>query len=174
MLVCVVLSCLCLVGLWSPAGKGLTSLLSCFVVFLNVSWSTSELRARLAPWNWFMPSRKIFDWQFQGGTSFVNHLCYLCLLFVIYCALFIAALWSPARKELTSWLLFMLFNCVFVTFPCGILGQVWYLIVSIPDLCRLSYFFQIFCVTFWPITRDPVCLVGQNMCLYCALCFIPL
>ena len=28
----------------------------------------------------------------------------------------------------------------FVTFPCGILGQVWYLIVSIPDLCRLSYF----------------------------------
>ena len=25
-------------------------------------------------------------------------------------------------------------------FPIGILGQVWYLIVSIPDLCRLSYF----------------------------------
>ena len=24
--------------------------------------------------------------------------------------------------------------------PCGILGQVWYLIVSHPDLCRLSYF----------------------------------
>ena len=30
-------------------------------------------------------------------------------------------------------------NCDFVTFPCGILGQVWYLIVSISDLCRLSY-----------------------------------
>ena len=30
--------------------------------------------------------------------------------------------------------------CVFVTFPCGILGQVWYLIVLIPDLCHLSYF----------------------------------
>ena len=29
----------------------------------------------------------------------------------------------------------------FVTFPCGTLGQVWYLIVSIPDLCCLSYFF---------------------------------
>ena len=28
----------------------------------------------------------------------------------------------------------------FVTFPCGILGQVWYLIVLIPDLCHLSYF----------------------------------
>ena len=31
--------------------------------------------------------------------------------------------------------------CGFVTFPCGILGQVWYLIVSIPDLCHLSYFY---------------------------------
>ena len=31
-------------------------------------------------------------------------------------------------------------NCVFVTFPCGILGPVWYLIVSIPDLCHLSDF----------------------------------
>ena len=34
----------------------------------------------------------------------------------------------------------MMLNCVFVTFPCDILGQVWYLIVSIPDLCHLSYF----------------------------------
>ena len=24
--------------------------------------------------------------------------------------------------------------CIFVTFPCGSLGQVWYLIVSFPDL----------------------------------------
>ena len=35
-----------------PAGKGLISCLSCllcFVTFLHVSWSTSELRARLAP-----------------------------------------------------------------------------------------------------------------------------
>ena len=30
--------------------------------------------------------------------------------------------------------------CGFVTFPCGILVQVRYLIVSIPDLCCLSYF----------------------------------
>ena len=30
--------------------------------------------------------------------------------------------------------------CIFVTFPCGILGQVWYLIESFADLCRLSYF----------------------------------
>ena len=25
-------------------------------------------------------------------------------------------------------------------FPIGIMGQVWYLIVSIPDLCTLTYF----------------------------------
>ena len=31
--------------------------------------------------------------------------------------------------------------CIFATFPCGILGQVWYLIVSFPDLCRLSYLY---------------------------------
>ena len=30
--------------------------------------------------------------------------------------------------------------CEFVTFSIGILGQVWYLIVSIPDLCTLTYF----------------------------------
>ena len=28
----------------------------------------------------------------------------------------------------------------FVTFTCGVLGQVRYLIVSLSDLCRLSYF----------------------------------
>ena len=31
------------------------------------------------------------------------------------------------------------FCCVFVTFQCGILGQMWYLIVLFPDLCRLPF-----------------------------------
>ena len=70
----------------------------------------------------------------------MDHLCYLCLVFVIHSRLFIAALWSPAGKGLASWLLSVIFNYVFVTFPCGILVQVWHLIVSIPDLCCLSYF----------------------------------
>ena len=61
-------------------------------------------------------------------------LCYSCLVFFMLSRLFIAALWSSAWKGLTSRLLFVMLNCVFVTFPCGILGQVWYLIVSIPDL----------------------------------------
>ena len=66
------------------------------------------------------------------GGSFV-------LFMSCVCHAFIAALWSPAGEGLTSLLSFVMFNCVFVTFPCGILGQVWYLIESIPDLCHLSY-----------------------------------
>ena len=36
-------------------------------------------------------------------------------------------------------LLCVMFWCVFVIFPCGVLGQRWYLVVSIPDLCLLTY-----------------------------------
>ena len=43
------------------------------------------------------------------------------------------------RAELLA-LLCGMFSCVFVTFPYGVLGQVWYLIVSIPDRCLLPYF----------------------------------
>ena len=53
-----------------------------------------------------------------------------------------SALWSPVGKGLISWLSFVMFNCVFVIFPCGILGQVWYMIVSFPDSCLLSYLSQ--------------------------------
>ena len=70
----------------------------------------------------------------------MDHLCYLSLVLVMLSCLFIAALWSPAGKGLTSRLLFVMFKCDIVTFPCGILGQVWYSIVMIPDLCRFSYF----------------------------------
>ena len=65
---------------------------------------------------------------------------YLCLVFAMHSRLFISSLWSPAGKGLTSWPLFGMLNCIFVTFPCGILGQVWYLIVLVPNLCHLSYF----------------------------------
>ena len=62
-------------------------------------------------------------------------LCLLC-----HCArLFICALWSPAGKGSTSWLSFVVSNYEFVTFSIGILGQVWYLILSIPDLCTIAY-----------------------------------
>ena len=47
-------------------------------------------------------------------------MCYLRLVFDML---------LPAGRGLTSWLSFVMFYCGFVTFPCGILGQVWYLIV---------------------------------------------
>ena len=70
----------------------------------------------------------------------MDHLCYLCLVLSMLKLPSIAALWSPPGKGLTSWLLFVMFNCVFVTFSRGILGQVWCLIVSIPNMCRLSFY----------------------------------
>ena len=46
-------------------------------------------------------------------------------------------------KEMSSWLLLVVSNCDFVTFLYGVPGWVWYLIVLIPDLCRLSYFYNL-------------------------------
>ena len=34
-------------------------------------------------------------------------------------------------------------HCDFVTFPFGIQGHVWYLTLSIPDHCCLSYFVRL-------------------------------
>ena len=129
---------------------------------------------------------KIFCRPFQGCTYFVDHLCYLCLVFVMLSRLFLAALWSPVGKELTSWLLIGMFNCVFVTFPCGILGQVWYLIVLIPDLFRLPCFNQTYftassmlrissSLSLWlPEVNSPTILSSWNkgkvMCLGIIIC----
>ena len=106
-----------------------------------MSWSTSELRVRLAPLNRFKPSSKIFYWPFQGGTSFVDLLCFcsvLCLLcFVRVCLYVLCGHLLGKGWPLGSRLWCLLWVC---HFPIGILSQVWYLIVSIPDLCTLTYF----------------------------------
>ena len=66
----------------------------------------------------------------------MDHFYYFCLVFVMLSRLFIAAFWSPVGKGLTFWLSFVMFNYVFFfTFRHGVLDQVWYLIVSIPDMC---------------------------------------
>ena len=66
----------------------------------------------------------------------MDHFRYLCFMFVSYTVLSV-----PCSLVVTCWeqadllaLLYVVFSCVFVTFPCGVLGQVRYLIVSIPDL----------------------------------------
>ena len=62
------------------------------------------------------------------------------LLLYFRARLFIDALWSLAGKGLTFWLSFVMSNYEVATFPIGILSLVWFLIVSIPDLCPLSNF----------------------------------
>ena len=37
-----------------------------------------------APLNRLEPSSKIFYWPFQGGASFVDHLCYFCLVLLCF------------------------------------------------------------------------------------------
>ena len=66
----------------------------------------------------------------------MDHLCYLCLVFVMLSGLFIAALWS-CRERADLLAIVCDVYCDFVTFPFGILGQVWYFIVSIPIPCCL-------------------------------------
>ena len=61
-------------------------------------------------------------------------------MIVMLSLLFIAALLSPAWKMLTSWLTFVMFICIFVTFVCGMLGQAQSLIVLNPDLCHFLIF----------------------------------
>ena len=50
--------------------------------------------------------------KYLNDPSFVDHLCYLCLVFVMLSRLFIDALWSLVGKGLTSWFLFVMFNFV--------------------------------------------------------------
>ena len=76
------------------------------------------------------------------GTFFPNR-CNTCTLFLLYCL--VCSLQTcghlVAGKGLTFWLSCVwCVSCVFVTFQYGVLCQVWYLILSILDLCLLPYF----------------------------------
>ena len=88
-----------------------------FYVFILVWQSTSELREVGALLNRFKASSKIFYWPFQGGTSFVDFLCFFCHMFVmpLYASVYLC-LWSPAGKGLSSWLSFVVSYCKCVTF----------------------------------------------------------
>ena len=67
----------------------------------------------------------------------MDHLCFLRLVFLMlsrHCCLVVTCC---ERADLLT--LVDDVYCISVIFPCGILGRVWYLIVSFPGLCRLSY-----------------------------------
>ena len=62
----------------------------------------------------------------------------LCLFASVYLC-FVVTCWE--RADLLALICGVLL-CVW-HFPIGILGQVWYLIVSIPDLCTLTIFLKL-------------------------------
>ena len=72
--------------------------------------------------------------------------CYLCpCLSLSYCLVcIVVTCWE--RADLLA-LLCVMFSLVFDTFPDGVLGQVWYLILSIPDICVLAL--PILCLTYF-------------------------
>ena len=69
-------------------------------------------------------------------------LCFCSVLFLLcLCArLFICVMLSPAGKGLTSWLSFVV-STVSLSLSHWYPGSGGYLIVSIPDLCTLTYFY---------------------------------
>ena len=80
-----------------------------------------------------------FSSRFHGGTFCGSFSFCVCLCYII--------LSVSCSRVVTCWergdsfaLLFVIFSGAFVTFQYSILGQVWYLIVSIPDLCLLPSF----------------------------------
>ena len=69
--------------------------------------------------------------------SFLLFISCVCQSFAsVHCCLVFVTYW--AKADLLT--LVCVVHYAFVSFPCGILGQVWFLILSFPDLCRLSFF----------------------------------
>ena len=61
----------------------------------------------------------------------------VCPVFMsVHCCLVVTC---KERADLFA-LLYLIFYCVFVTFPIGVLGQVWCLIVLIPDPPLVGFF----------------------------------
>ena len=79
----------------------------------------------------------VLRWSLFCG-SFLLFAFRVCRAFLsVHCSL-VGNCWE--RADLLA-LLCVMFYCVFGTFPCGVLDQVCYLNVSIPDICILSYFY---------------------------------
>ena len=109
----------------------------------HVSSSTSELRVRLVAKIMFMPSSNFLTGRCKVVLLLwiLFLICVSCLsLSVSYC---LVCSLQPCDHLLgkgwpLGFLVYDVFLC-FVTLPYGVLGQVWYLILSIPELCVLPY-----------------------------------
>ena len=77
----------------------------------------------------------------SNAVLFGNCVMCLHLLYCLVCFLQRCGHLLGKGKPLVS-LLCEAFLCVLFAFPYGVLCQVWYLIVLIPDICLLLYFFM--------------------------------
>ena len=73
----------------------------------------------------------------------MDPLCYLCFVFVCHTVLSVSCSLVVTCCERAGLLAFLYVFLCFVTFPYGVLCQMWCLIVSIPGICLLPYFYCI-------------------------------
>ena len=93
----------------------------------------------------------------------MDHLCFCVLCFSCFCVCSLLP-FGHCWERADHLALVGDVNCIYVTFPCGILGM-WYLIVSFPDLCSLSYF-DIFPKNAHGITQRPTLIVWSRFTLF--------
>ena len=92
---------------------------------------------------------------FGSLLLFTHRVCHVFLS--VHCSLVVTCL---KRADLSA-LLYMMFYCVYVTFPCSVLGLVWCLMVSIPGRCHLSYFYQHVLIVANFLTFTYIGILGQ-------------
>ena len=104
---------------------------TCRILFCLLQFSEMALSYLVFLLLLTVPRRCFFRGSF---LLFMFRVCHaFCLFF--FCGLVVTC-WEKA--DLLA-LLCVMFSCVFVASACGVLGQAWDLIVSIPDLCLLTY-----------------------------------
>ena len=108
----------------------------CFQVspFLTWGWGWRRLTGLNHPVKYFTDRSKVVLLLWIFYVFVLSCVCYVFVRVFLY--VFIGHLLGKGWP-LGSRLWCLLWVC---HFPIGILGQVWYLIVSIPDLCTLTYF----------------------------------
>ena len=111
---------------------------------IYVSWSKSEWIDGLASFTMFQPC---CDFLFTAPRrcfccgSYLLFMYHVCLYYcVLLSCLFLAAFDHLLGKGWFLGFVMCYVSMFFVTFPYGVSGQVWYMIVPIPDLCPFPYF----------------------------------
>ena len=106
---------------------------------LQISWYIEKLWTVMCVLTWRQYCFSCGSCQFRCWCHCLRNLRTGCMIFnrfpSVHCCLVVT--WRE-RADLLA--LVCDVYCDFVTFPFGILGQVWYSIVLIPDPCCLPYF----------------------------------